>query len=54
MTRELSGYQRLKIANEISIDVVGVILVLGKRSIGIHLSDTDAAQLPGKDLKVFH
>ena len=52
MPRQFATTELDKIANEIAVDVIGVILVLGERAVCINFPDTDLPQLSRQDFKV--
>jgi hypothetical protein len=49
---QFAGLQLDQAANKVSIDVVGVVFVFGKRAIGEHLADACLPELPRESLKV--
>src|ERR1700676_5184685 len=50
--RQVSGCQLLQAADEVTVDVVGMILVLGEGTVRVNFPDADRPQLPRQDLKV--
>ena len=52
MPYQFAGPQFGQAANKVSIDVVGVVFVFGKRAIGKHFADTCLPELPRESLKV--
>ena len=52
MAHQFSGSQLIQRADEVPIDVVGVILVFGERAIGENFADSDRPELPGESLEI--
>ena len=52
MPGEFAGLQSVQGANEIPVDVIGMILVFGERAVGEDIADAHPPELLGEDLQI--